>query len=367
MNILKAPSLLLSLLILTCVGQGFSAANDSSYYFYHGRSYGSEETFNPLTTILNGGFGILQISSRSNRISDIDFSTGLRNVTYNLSHPFSAIEKFGWNRFLSQEVIPTSYKLKEAQYFPNYELHLIGGGATFRMFLEWYRWHQFPKPVLWSLTSWFSYHFINEVVENNTYQGPSVDVLADMYIFNVGGLLLFSSDRVSRFFGQTLQLRDWSFMPAYDPALQTIENVGQNFMIKIKLPFWKPWSLMYHFGVHGTWGLSYRRRDGRSFSLTGGLIAKDIVDIDNGSGVRSQTTNLVWTAAMFYDLNNSLLASLILAGTKGYKVRLNIYPGIFRIGNFSPAFFISLRDDNALVTGFHVHFSPFGLARRFGM
>lgn len=343
-----------------------SSERDSTYFFYHGKPYGSEAVFNPATTILNGGFGILQISNRSNKITDIDFDNGFRNLTYNLSHPFSAINKYGWRNFWTREVFPTSYKLKEAQYFPNYELHLIGGGATYRMFLEWYRWHGFPHPGVWAVSSWFSYHFLNEVVENNDHQGPNIDPISDMYIFNVAGILLFSSDKISRFFGQTLHLRDWSFMPTYDPGLQSIENIGQNFMIKISLPFWKPWSLMYHFGVHGTWGLSYRREDGRSFSLTGGLLAKDLIDIDNGTGVRSQTTSLVWTVAMFYDLNNSLLASLVLAGTKGYKVRLNIYPGLIRMGKISPGVFISLREDNQVVTGLHFNFLPFGLARRFG-
>ncbi|NIV03608.1 MAG: hypothetical protein GWN16_10055 [Calditrichae bacterium] len=153
-------------------------------------------------------------------------------------------------------------------------------------------------------------------------------------------------------------------MPGYDPWLRTIENIGQNFMIKIDLPFLENWSYFNHWGVHGMFGLSYRRPDGISYSVAGGLVAKDLVEIENNSGVRELTTSLVWTLGFFYDQHNSLLASLILSGTKGYKARLNVYPGLIHIGWVSPGFFLNLRKDNQVVTGFQFNFTPFGLARR---
>jgi hypothetical protein len=343
---------------------GYSNNADSTFYFYHGRDYGSEATFNPLTIIINGGFGILQISNHSNSITDIDFINGWKNVTYNLSHPFNTIDQFGWKKFWRQEVIPSSVRLKQAQYYPNYKNHLWGGGFTYRAFLDWYRWHRFPHSTLWALSSWFAYHFLNEIVENNQYVGPNVDSISDMYIFNTAGLLLFSFNGVSRFFANTLHMRDWSFMPGYDPALNTIENVGQNFMIKIKLPFWDSWSYFNHWGTHGMFGLSYQRADKTSISIAGGLVAKNLVNIENNSGVREQTTTLVWTAGIFYDRENSLLTSLILSGTKGYKARLNIFPGMIKIGRLSPGFFFNLRKDNQAVMGLHFFYLFPSLARR---
>ncbi len=81
---------------------------DTTLYFYHGKHYGSEANFSPLRTIINGGFGIMQISNRSNDLRTVDFGKGLKNVTYNLSHPFETISTFGWKKFLTRQVIPTS-------------------------------------------------------------------------------------------------------------------------------------------------------------------------------------------------------------------------------------------------------------------
>lgn len=354
----------LFLLISVTFSPSYCHSNDSTFYFYHGNPYGSEAIFNPLTVILNGGFGILQISNRSNYIGDLDLHTGLKNVTHNLSHPLRAILKFGWKNFLRQEVIPMSIKPRNAQYFPNYTLHMIGGGFTYRAFLDWYRWHGFSHTKLWAIMSWFTYNFVNEIVENNDFVGPNVDPIADIYIFNTLGIFLFSFNRVADFFGNTLQMRDWSFMPGYDPWLNTIENIGQSFVSKIRLPFFKPWSCIIHWGVHGMLGPSYQRADSSSFSAAFGLVAKDLVEIENENDARLHTATLVWTLGFFYDRKNSLLASLILSGTKGYKVRLNVYPGLIHIGKISPGFFISLREDNQAVMGIHLKFFPFGLARR---
>lgn len=352
------------IITLAWLNPGYSNKTVTTFYYYHGRDYGSEAIYNPVIIIMNGGFGILQISNRSNRIADINFANGWKNVTYNLSHPFNTINRFGWDKFWRQEVIPSSVKLKQAQYYPNYKNHLFGGGFTYRAFLDWYRWYGFPQSTLWALSSWFAYHFLNEVVENNYYVGPNVDSISDMYIFNTAGLLLFSFNHVNRFFANTLHMRDWSFMPGIDPVQKTIENIGQNFMIKIKLPFWDSWSYFNHWGTHGMFGLSYQRPNMTSISFAGGLVAKNLVNIENNSGVREQTTTLIWTAGVFYDRENSLLISLILSGTKGYKARLNIYPGIIKVGKLSPGFFFNLRKDNQAVIGIHFFYLLPALAGR---
>ena len=105
---------------------------------------------------------------------------------------------------------------------------------------------------------------------------------------------------------------------------------------------------------------SYKIKNGRSFSFGGGLIAKDLIETKRNSYSRSMTTSLKWTAGFFYDRNNSLLASLILAGTKGYRARLNIYPGLIPFGLFSPGLFCAIGKDKELITGIHFSFMPVG-------
>lgn len=307
----------------------------------------------------------MQISNRSNKFTNIDFEQGYNNVWDNLSDPFASIEKYGWGEFFNTEILPTSLNKRRAQYFPNYSLHLVGGGATLIMFREWFTQNQYPHPTAMAYGSWLVYHLLNEVVENSGYDGVNVDPISDVYIFNTAGALLFNVDKFARFFGNTLHLRDWSFMPSVDPNFGTIENVGQNFIIKYNVPKTHKWSLFYHFGVHGAGGLSYNYAKEKSLSFAAGLVADELVVADEHSQIRKLTTDLVWTLGFFYDRNNSLLASLILAGTKGYKARLNLYPGLLKRGRLSPGVFVNLREDNQVVAGFSFAFSPMGLAHRF--
>lgn len=337
-------------------------AQNRSAYFYHGLNYGSEACYNPLTLIVNGGFGIMQINNRSTRLRSIDFKIGYENILNNIKNPIREIKNFGVKDFITTEIVPSNLRPKNAQWFPNYQLHLIGGGMTYRALQEWFSYHHFEYPTLNAILALSSYHLLNEVVENNCYRGTNVDAIADLLIFDPLGLLLFSFDKVAHFFSYTLHMADWSFQPMYSPISGTLENNGQNFSIKYNLPCCDKWSLFYFFGVHGLVGLSYKAQNGASFSFGGGLIAKDLIEFKRENNTRSMTTSLIWTGGFFYDRNNSLLASLILAGTKGYRVRLNIYPGLISLGRFSPGLFFAIGKNKELIAGIHFRFIPVGCA-----
>jgi len=355
----------LSLLLFTCLFCSAEViAADSTCYFYHGLPYGSEKNFHPLTVIVNGGFGIMQIDNRSTKINSIDYRTGAANVWMNITHPFREVRKFGVREFIKTEVIPTKFKTSGAQWFPNYQLHLIGGGMTYRTMYEWYRYHNYPNPGIQAIISLATYHYLNEIVENSGYEGTNMDPIADLLIFDPLSVLLFSFDPVLHFFGNTLHMADWSFQPVITPE-GTIENVGQNFNIKIKLPGKNPWSIFYFFGVHGTAGLSYKFKNGKCLSVGGGVVAKDLVDVDPEIREGVKTTTFEWTAGIFYDRNNSLLASLIMAGTKGYKIRLNVYPGLIPAGSYSPGLFCALGKEEEWIFGIHMHNIPVGFGYRF--
>ena len=90
-------------------------------------------------------------------------------------------------------------------------------------------------------------------------------------------------------------------MPAYDPWRNTIENNGQNYMVRVKLPYLKRWSLLYHWGIHGMYGLSYHRARGDAFTAAGGLVVRDLVETNNDTGVRELTATLIWTGGLFWD------------------------------------------------------------------
>jgi hypothetical protein len=337
------------------------ASEEAPYFFYHRVNYGSDALVHPLRMVINGGFGIMQMDNHPNRPFDFDYASNWDNVWRNLSDPVASIENEGWGNFLRMEILPFSTSIKGARYWPNYLQHLIGGGMSYRLMAEWYRSHGYGRPVLWSVGTMLAYHLINEMAENNGYVGWTTDAVADLYLFDPLSIVLFSSDRVSGFFGRTLNMADWSFQPCIDPAYGSLENFGQNFTVKWRLPRSERWSLFYNYGNHGNAGFSFTRRDGRCLSVGAGLRAKELVDLTQGE----RTVNLVPSAGIYYDRNNSLLASLIASETRDAAWRLNLYPGLARFGPVAPGFFLALDHDDRIVMGVHLDLLPLGLAHGF--
>lgn len=348
---------LLKFLILLFLLSGSIYSQTS--YFYTGKNYGSEATFNPVSLIINGGFDIFQVQ-RNRDISHVPFSEGLKNVYHNIADPITPINNYGWWKFIKDQVIPFSIDKSDAQYWPNYTLHLIGGGRTYAAMTEWYEYHNFPSPSLFSILTMASYHIVNEAVENEAYQGDNVDPIADIYIFDIGGIVLFSFDGVKKFFAEEMNLADWSLQPAFTPRGSELHNVGQYFSIKWKLPFSDNFHLFYYFGTNGMGGLSYKYNDGTAVSFGVGFAASDLFIVDKRTNKKS--LNLDINAGIFYDKDNSLLASLVYAKKSDYMVNLNVYPGILKFGTFSPGFFTAVSPGGKFIWGLSASWLPFGIA-----
>lgn len=333
---------------------------EGSYFFYHGLDYGSQSLITPTRLILNGGFGIMQIENRDNRPGKIMYGRGISNVTENLIRPWWSISVNGLWDFLSREVIPISINSGQAQYWPNYMNHLIGGGMSYRMMVEYFRFNEYGHPKAMAGLTIFAYHFLNEVVENNEYIGPSTDPVADFWIFNPAGIILFSNDTVARFFSRTLHMADWSYQPVIMPGSGELQNQGQNYAVKYHLNKKGSTSLFYHWGSHAELGLSFTKPDGRCYSFGLGLVAKNLLEVDE----ISKTLDLAVSGGIFYDRNNSLLASLLFAKTKDYRYRLNLYPGLVKVGPFKPGFFVALNRDDQVMYGItfgSLHHLPLGI------
>nr|HQI50305.1 hypothetical protein [bacterium] len=249
-------------------------AGQPDRYFYKGLPYGSQSLVNPVTMILHGGYGILAMENRPHKPLDLPYEAGWENLWDNLLHPFDAIDAYGWVNFISGELIPFSIHSKHAQYWPNYTMHLFGGGMSSRMMTEWFACRQIPHPALFSAATMAVYHLLNETVENGEFRGYNVDPIADLYIFDPLSIVLFSNDKVARFFSETLNYADWSYQLAFDFGRGTIENNGQNFSLKWRLPGSQRWHLFYNYGNHGEGGFSYKIDQERAISLGAGLVAK---------------------------------------------------------------------------------------------
>jgi hypothetical protein len=345
-------SVLSVLLLITAAVQ----AQERQSYFYTPLDYGSEAMYNPLSFVLNGGYDIIQLYGHSRNIFRYDYGSNAVNVFRNLANPVKAISAVGWGRFLTSELLPINFRRDRAQWWPNYQLHLIGGGMSYVKMSEWYAAHGYDSPELWSAATMAVYHLVNEIVENHNYRGETADPVADIYFFDIGGILLFRNDAVKKFFSEELHLTDWSLQPCFTIPRFSLENNGQYFAMKWKLPFWDRWHLFYLFGMNGVGGLSYAFEDGRALSFGVGLRASLLKPV--GDSPTQQAPDLVWNVAVYYDVHNSLLASLFISGLTYNTVNLNIYPGLFSYRGISPGVWLSINEDNSVAGGVTTRWAP---------
>lgn len=339
---------------------------EEDYLFYKGYSYGSQAVYNPLSMTISATFDVLQINNLTNDLSTLHLANGFQNVWSNFIDPIPAINQYGWDEFFSSEVFPLGLSKDSYQYWPNWTLHLIGGGMTYVATAEWFAYHGYEYPRLYSGITQACMHFFNEALENNEFDGYNVDPIADLWLFDPGGLIMFSIPGVAEFFANTLHMNDWSPQTLYYPPSHEIYNNGQKFSFKLDIPHVDKWRIFYLAGTEGIGGLSYRLSQTDDLTVAGGLVAHDLRDVPNPGGARKQTVTLIYSGAIFYDRNGSLLSSLVFGGNRGYAARLNIYPGIIKWRRVSPGMVFMLRKTGEFMAGINFAWTPVGLAAKMG-
>lgn len=359
------PGFHLFLLILA-VRASAVHAEQRPYYFYRALPYGSQMTYNPLNVVINGGYGILQIPEYYGvrDVGDLPYREWTKAMWKTAGHPLRTLNDFGWKRFATTEVVPTTLDMNNAQWVPNYFLHLLGAGMLSRKTEEWYRYQGYSHPRAWSVATMTAYHVLTEVIETKGDTAVTSDHLADLGIFDPLSVLLWTNDGVCKFFSEKLQLQEWSMQPAINLKTGNLENMGQFYVIKYPITRDKSWSVMAHFGMHGTFGLSRRMPDGRAYSLTGGLVVENLIPAKLPGPGQDLTAKMTWRVGAFYDRNNSLLTSLMLCGIADRRIKVNIYPGVVHIGPFTPGFFLS--GTKEWVAGMNISYFPLGVAQGLG-
>jgi hypothetical protein len=116
---------------------------------------------------------------------------------------------------------------------------------------------------------------------------------------------------------------------------------------------------MAHFGLHGMAGVSHRWANGDALSFTGGFLVEDLVRVEPQDTGLVLTAVLTWRVGIFYDRHNSLLASFMVSTAPEYRVRLNVYPGVLRMGPLTPWIFVS--GSKEWVVGAGVQYVPLGI------
>jgi hypothetical protein len=293
-------------------------------YFYQGLDYGSQALYGPLWVFVNRGYDVLQDHVAGRNIFTFDYRTNLGNVARNIANPFPAIAADGWKTFLTEEIFPLSFTSTTARWTPNYSLHLIGGGMTFTSLREWFEDYGVPAPRVFSAATLMASAFVNESLENKGFVGFNTDCIADIWVFDIGGIILFSFDWPNRFFSKQIIIADWSLQPSFTLPNGELHNVGNYFAAKWALPFCRRLSLFAWYGEATTAGLSFAVNDEYAISASAGGAAIHIVNQSTKSV--ENVVSFVPTGAIFLDRRNSLLASLQVTNVDDYFIHFNIYP-----------------------------------------
>jgi len=308
--------------------------SDTTSYFYQAHRYGVQDLYNPAYLIANGGFDIMQAQGYERELADLKWRSSFRNVNDNLIHPISTINFVGWKPFITHEIFPLNWTTEGSQWIPNYFLHLLGSGMEYRMMTEWYRHYKVPVPKLFSVVTVFTMHYLNEVVENNDKTGPNTDPIGDWYLFDVAGVLLFNSIPVSRFFSEKLHMADWSLMPAFSFRDYSIQNPGQYFIYKWEIPRNRKWAIFMRWGMGTQGGVTYKVKGENALTLSAGVRSGRLSFVDKEKNIL--TSSVSWTTFLAWDKNNTPLATLQICGNDDYTFLANVYPGVIKLGKFSP-------------------------------
>jgi hypothetical protein len=303
--------------------------------FYAGRPYGSESQLNPFSLIVNGGYDQLR-TSPTRPIFRLDYGPGFHSLWYSVLHYDAVVRHFGVRNWLRDEVFPLSTKSGGGgQWFPNYQLHLLGGGATYAEMVEWFEQHGVAHPEVASGMTMYAWHLLTETVEHLGYCCENEDSLTDLTIFDLASIILFNQEWAKRQFGRALEFKTWQGQPAM--IGENLENAYMMAMLRVQVPGTTSWRVINTFGNAFLLGPS--RRVGADYwvSATAGFDPVDNPVIDPATN--KKTATLKPNAGLFIDRQGSLLVSFITKGGSTNGATLNVYPGVIGWHGVSPGFF----------------------------
>ena len=326
----------LILLSLFCV-----FATHAEMIAYRDRPVGSLSNDNPASYYMNAAFDTVQ---NPDYFSQKGIYKRHAVVWKRISNPHDNIKKGGGydKLFLDEFIGPRAV--------PNYTLHLIGAGYDFRRMSEWYETHEVNHPYFWGTVTILAAEVGNEALESSNERDISAhDHIADLYFFDTAAKVLFANDRVAKFMVDELQLTVWNFRPMYFPKDRHIHNAGTNYICRPKSLSTEKTSPFIHMGMMPMVGVS--RRLPEQFRLSIGM----------GPSYRNPLTSEgMLGGGFFVENHDDLMASIYLNGTEHYRMRVNLFPGIFGEYSKYTNLFIGLERNNAMAIGMDFNL-PLGL------
>ncbi|MEA1986965.1 MAG: hypothetical protein U9N76_05705 [Candidatus Marinimicrobia bacterium] len=363
MNLVNKKHTILSIFFILVITSSFIFSQEKDRYYYYNPKidYGSDLLFNPFGLLINGSYDMMRVNRFDRSITKQSYKLGMQNVNDNLLHPFYHIEHFGYDKFFKQEFFNFSLDFETAGYMPNIGLHILGNGMEYAKLSEWYDYHNVPYPKLFSIITTTSYQYLNEVIENGSYQGTNVDPIADMLFFNPVGIILFSFEPIQNFFSEKLPIYSWPLQPMINPQNLFIENGGQQYASRLQITKNENISLFFNWGLSAVFGMSYKLENKKNISFGIGGYMNNLVN-EEYSENRFVSGYIDYAVGIYYDKNNSLLSSVLVTGPKAYNLRINVYPNLINIKGIKPGFFLGVGEMDNFTFGINIAPIPIGIA-----
>jgi len=293
-------------------------------YFYKGLPYGSDAYMGPVAVFLNKAYAISVMESSNRKIFD---PYGWTSVSDALAHPITAIERGGgWWNFIRFEMLPLSYKNQDPKWITNYFGHIFEGGIYYRRLEEWYQAKGVPAPGLMAGVTTLSSAFLNELYESRGYEQGYAGTVADLYFFDLAGVVLFSFDAVPRFFARKLHADVWVGQASLLLPSGEIANNANHLIFKLPWKVVPNSSFFLWTGIGSQAGITFHRPKALNLSVGLGTDTEQR-RIDPVTG--EETIHLAAAAGLFVDRNGSLLATFHLSEVEHRLLRVNVYPGVF--------------------------------------
>lgn len=296
--------------------------------FYRNLPWGTEAQFNPASMIVNEGLDIGQLRTAGGSTRLIPSALNFQRLNATLSHPVTSIRRsIGSDAFLHTEVIPSSLEKGRAQWVPNYQLHLLGGGLLNARLEEWYIAHGYQNPKAAAFVTSMTAAYLNEAQEIEGHPDDyATDPVADLYLFDLAGIAVFQSRTVREFFHSQVEWMNWPLQPSIWTSNMNVRQAGQYHAFRIHAPWKSDWSLFYHVGLGNIGGLSRRLDRDHHLSVGAGYYALHLVP----SGQGQSSVVLAPKLGLFWDREGSLLASAFWNSQSQERFTVSMHPGALK-------------------------------------
>ncbi len=341
--------LLLALAVFPASGR----AGSMNYIIYNESMRNWNYEFLPISNYLNTALDSAQCPMA---FQQKGYFNNHARVFKELSNPvYHIVRDGGFKKFFSDEWLTT-------RTIPNYTLHLFGGGYDFRFVAEWFDYHGFPAPYLFSFVTTYMARIGNKAIESTNKFLTSHNDLSDLLFFDIIGNLLYVNDDIARFFYKDLGVRNWAGQPMINIRSGYIMNCSNNFIIRPNLSndYIRPFAIM---GMQYFGGMSFYIDKNYSLTLSAGVAVTKAFNPDHDS-LRAGLKKMRPAGGIYFDRDGTILASAIINGTEGYKFRLNIYPELLKVDYLHMGLFLAVDDYNRVLVGINFY-SLFGIGATF--